>query len=236
MRLRHQAPMISFALVIASAASAGDAERGLASWYGGRFHGRQTASGERFDKEAMTAAHRTLPFGTLIEVRNLDTGATAIVRVNDRGPFVHGRILDCSEGAARTLGFVEVGVVPVKIEPVGRIPGEGEKLTKKQRKRLRKALDEADRTGRDDAIPRNLLVPVDLEAGPFEVQVGAFRDPANAGRLARSLADNGWTTRTMTTPEGFTRVRVGPFPTRAAAEQAVQTLDLDEVPFVIRAD
>jgi rare lipoprotein A len=236
MRLRHQASTLLIALFLASAARAGDAEKGLASWYGGKFHGRQTASGERFDKEAMTAAHRTLPFGTLIEVKNLDTGDMAVLRVNDRGPFVHGRILDCSEGAARILGFVDVGVVPVRIAPVGRIPDDGEKLTKKQRKRLRKALEEADRTRRDDNIPRDLLVPVDLEAGPFEVQVGAFRDPKNAERLAGALTDNGWTTRTMVTAEGFTRVRVGPFPTRAAAEEAVVTLDLDEDPFVVRAD
>ena len=88
-------------LLSACVARASDEQKGLASWYGAQFQGRPTASGEPFDKEAMTAAHRTLPFGTLIEVKNLDNGETAVVRVNDRGPFVHGRILDCSEAAPK---------------------------------------------------------------------------------------------------------------------------------------
>lgn len=86
---------------------------GVASWYGADFHGKPTASGELYDKEAMTAAHRTLPFGTLLLVRSLDTQASVVVRVNDRGPFVEGRDLDLSEAAARILGMTLSGTARV---------------------------------------------------------------------------------------------------------------------------
>lgn len=86
---------------------------GVASWYGADFHGRPTASGEIYDKEAMTAAHRTLPFGTLLLVRSLDTQASVVVRINDRGPFVDGRDLDLSEAAARILGMTLTGIARV---------------------------------------------------------------------------------------------------------------------------
>ncbi len=88
---------------------------GMASFYGEGFHGRPTASGERFDKEAMTAAHRTLRFGSCVRVVNVANGRTVEVRVNDRGPFVHGRIIDVSEGAARRLGMIQAGVARVRL-------------------------------------------------------------------------------------------------------------------------
>lgn len=81
------------------------ASEGIASWYGKRFHGRKTASGERFNKNAMTCAHRTLPFGTMVRVTNVETGAQVMVRVNDRGPFVHKRIIDLSSAAAKLIGI-----------------------------------------------------------------------------------------------------------------------------------
>lgn len=86
--------------------------QGTASWYGPYFHGRQTATGEIFDQEALTAAHKTLPFDTYLEVRNLLNGRTVVVRVNDRGPYVGDRSLDLSYAAARCLGSVQVGVIP----------------------------------------------------------------------------------------------------------------------------
>jgi rare lipoprotein A (peptidoglycan hydrolase) len=91
-------------------------EEGLASWYGEPYHGRPTASGTRYDMWQMTAAHRTLPFGTRVHVINLDNGRTADVLINDRGPFVAGRILDLSRAAAEALGAVGPGVVPVRLE------------------------------------------------------------------------------------------------------------------------
>lgn len=90
-------------------------DKGLASWYGGQFHGRLTANGERFDRDEMTAAHRTLPFGSKLCVRNISTGKTVMVRVNDRGPFAPGRVIDLSQGAARELGIQGLGIKQVEL-------------------------------------------------------------------------------------------------------------------------
>ena len=97
-------------------ATPSDVQLGMASWYGGRHHGGPTASGERFDKHAMTAAHRTYPMNTRVRVTNRRNGRSVIVRINDRGPFSRGRIIDVSEAAAEQLGMTEAGVVPVKVE------------------------------------------------------------------------------------------------------------------------
>ena len=94
-------------------------ERGLASWYGKRFAGRPTASGERFRPSRRTAAHKTLPFGTVVRVKRSDTGARIRVVINDRGPFVEGRIIDLSRRAARRIDLLEDGVAPVEIKVVG---------------------------------------------------------------------------------------------------------------------
>ena len=93
-------------------------ERGLASWYGKPFHGRTTASGERYDMHALTAAHRTLDFGTRVRVERPGRGGAVIVRINDRGPFVDGRIIDLSRAAAKKLGMIEAGVAEVRITVV----------------------------------------------------------------------------------------------------------------------
>lgn len=93
---------------------------GVASYYGRRFHGRKTASGEIFDMYALTAAHRTLPWGTIIRVTNIANRRSVEVKVNDRGPYVGDRILDLSYAAARRLGMLEAGAVTVSIEVVGR--------------------------------------------------------------------------------------------------------------------
>ncbi|MBF2073272.1 MAG: septal ring lytic transglycosylase RlpA family protein [Synechococcales cyanobacterium C42_A2020_086] len=94
---------------------------GMASWYGPGLHGNYSASGEIFNQEAMTAAHRSLPFGTQVRVTNLDNGRSVIVRINDRGPFSHGRVIDLSAGAARIIGLVHSGVAPVSLEVLGTV-------------------------------------------------------------------------------------------------------------------
>lgn len=106
---------IAIALMIACAGLSAKPETGLASWYGAKFHGRQTASGELFDRTALTAAHRRLPFGTIVEVTNLRNGRSVTVRISDRGPYVEGRILDLSEAAAERLEMLESGVEEVSI-------------------------------------------------------------------------------------------------------------------------
>ena len=98
--------------------SSGTVQHGLASWYGGKHHGGPTASGEKFDKRALTAAHKTLRMHSKVKVTNKRNGRTVIVRINDRGPYVKGRIIDLSERAAEILGMIDAGVVPVKIELV----------------------------------------------------------------------------------------------------------------------
>jgi len=102
----------------------GDMQRGMASWYGADWHGRQTASGEKFNKNALTAAHRTLPFGSKVKVVHARTGRSVVVRINDRGPYSRRRIIDLSEAAARRLGIIDSGVAPVTLHVLS-VPGRG---------------------------------------------------------------------------------------------------------------
>ncbi|MDZ4266137.1 MAG: septal ring lytic transglycosylase RlpA family protein, partial [Mycobacterium sp.] len=90
-------------------------DKGLASWYGNRFHGRRTASGERYDMHDFTAAHKTLPFGTKVRVRSVQTGKEVVVRINDRGPYKHKRIIDLSQAAITALGVRHRGVSVVEL-------------------------------------------------------------------------------------------------------------------------
>jgi len=94
----------------------GAVEQGLASWYGREQHGHLTANGEHFDMYALTAAHRTLRMGTRVRVTNLKNGRSVVVRINDRGPYAKGRIVDVSFAAARELGMLDAGVVPARVE------------------------------------------------------------------------------------------------------------------------
>lgn len=112
------------------------AQTGLASWYGEPFHGRLTASGEVFDQGALTAAHRTLPLRSLARVTRLDTGDSILVRINDRGPFIDGRIIDLSRAAAAELGFLDDGLTHVRVEALG-------------------PADPQDRAARSRILPRN---------------------------------------------------------------------------------
>ena len=89
--------------------------QGIASWYGPGFHGRRSANGERYNQNAMTAAHRSLPFGTQVQVTNLNNNRSVVVRINDRGPFIRGRVIDLSAAAARTIGITQTGVAPVRL-------------------------------------------------------------------------------------------------------------------------
>lgn len=100
------------------ASAAGYKERGRASWYGTKFHGKKTSSGEPYDMFAMTAAHKTLPLPTFVRVTNLDNGKSVVVRVNDRGPFHQGRIVDLSYAAAVKLDVLQHGSIPVEVEAI----------------------------------------------------------------------------------------------------------------------
>lgn len=109
--------MLVVACVVVACMPAHAAQTGMASWYGPGFHGRRTASGERFNQNAMTCAHRTAKFGTHLKVTDLSTGRSITCRVTDRGPFIKGRIIDLSRGAAAKLGIINRGTARVRVSP-----------------------------------------------------------------------------------------------------------------------
>jgi rare lipoprotein A len=132
--MRCSLPLLVFALVLSSACSKrvakapvaipvkkGYTETGIASWYGHPYHGRKTASGETYDMNKLTAAHRALPFGAVVEVENRKNKRRVDLKINDRGPFVDGRIIDVSRAAAQRLDMIGPGIVPVKIKVI-RVP------------------------------------------------------------------------------------------------------------------
>jgi rare lipoprotein A len=172
----------------------GWSERGIASWYGEPYHGRRTASGEVYDMHAFTAAHPSLPFGTVVEVRRRDSGAEVTVRVNDRGPFIGGRIIDLSYAAARRIGLEVDGIAEVIVTAVGR----------------------AEPPPRAAATPPAAPDPETC----FWVQVGAFGEIANARRAQAALAAAGERAVVLEGLDALARVRLGPFTEAAAAEQA----------------
>jgi rare lipoprotein A len=131
-----RAAVVALVLLVAcggaDAQNVGSVSRGKAAWYGGKFQGRKTASGEKFDKRKLTAAHRKLPFGSKVRVTNLGNGKTVVVRINDRGPYGRGRIIDVSEAAAKKLGMLRAGIAKVKVEVLSR--GKRKARNKKRRK------------------------------------------------------------------------------------------------------
>jgi len=180
-----------------SPATVGAEEIGAASWYGYPYHGRPTASGEVYDMNELTAAHRTLPLGSRLMVTNLDNGQAVEVRVNDRGPFAEGRILDLSHAAARVLGGDRPGVIRVRLRVIG--PGGGAALA-------------------PAAVPGG---------EGYTVQVGAFTSRARADRLGEAIARDGSPVTVSETAVGgeiFYRVRVGSYADRAGAEAGARRL------------
>ncbi len=114
------AAMVALLLVVGLVQRLQYDQVGIASWYGPGFHGKRTANGEIYDMYAMTAAHKTLPFNTIVRVVDLDTGRSVVVRINDRGPFVPGRIIDLSYAAAKELGILEKGLARVGLKVLRR--------------------------------------------------------------------------------------------------------------------
>lgn len=112
-------PSLAQRVVTAAVGSVRSVLQGWASWYGPGFQGRRTASGEPFNPQGLTAAHRTLPFGTQVRVTNLRNGQAVVVRINDRGPHIPGREIDISTAAAQALGLIQMGTAPVRLEVLG---------------------------------------------------------------------------------------------------------------------
>jgi rare lipoprotein A len=176
----------------------GFVEEGIASWYGQDFHGKHTSNGELYDMYAMTAAHKTLPLGISVKVTNQASGKATVVRLNDRGPFIRGRIIDLSYSAAKELGVVGPGTAPVRIEALG--------------------YQETDSAGRIVYRP-----PKSYTVDSYSVQVGAFTVQENARNLSTQLqarygyagVHEGWVGGKL-----FYRVRAGRYPDLGAAEVA----------------
>lgn len=173
----------------------GWSETGRASWYGPGFHGRATASGEIYDMEAMTAAHPWLPFGTVVRVENRENRRVAVVRINDRGPFARGRILDVSRAAARKLGLLGPGTAEVRVTVVEMArPPECVELqvgafrdprnARAAADRVRAAGYEARETAGQEGLTRVL-------AGPFEKLEEAHRARDRLGGVVRACAGGG---------------------------------------------
>ncbi len=184
-------------------------EQGIASWYGRKFHGKRTASGEVYDMFAMTAAHPTAPLPSYMRVTNLENGRRAVVRVNDRGPFLHDRVIDLSYAAAAKLGFARKGSARVEIELLAANPTADAVMP----------LTPVDRA--PEMLPR-------ADEGGFSIQIGAFASAANAdafvNQVTRFVSDALGVAPKVYFGSGMHRVRVGPFATQDAAAQAAQLL------------
>ena len=178
-------------------------KRGTASWYGKKFHGKRTSSGERYDMYAMTAAHRTLPLPSYVRVTNLRNSKTVIVRVNDRGPFLHNRLIDLSYAAAYKLGIISTGTGYVEVSSISR---------------------DSNRTAKVDT-DRSTGAPVkDLsnDTARYYVQYGAFVQSTNAESLVQKLQEKGIPFAYIHQGnDGYFRVRSGPFSSAASAEHVM---------------
>lgn len=163
-------------LIIAAPLSAvAQSQEGKASFYADKFEGRSTASGEKYKHSKLTAAHKTLPFGTIVKVINKKNGKSVEVRVNDRGPFVKGRVIDLSKSAAEKLEFVNDGLADVKIEVVDAGDGRGGGLIRQQ-----------DTPPEEEKEFYSLEVSRARPRG-FGIQIGSFKELANLVRLADNL-------------------------------------------------
>lgn len=177
-------------------------QEGIASWYGAKFHGRRTADGEIYNMNAMTAAHKTLPMNIFARVTNLDNGKSVVVRINDRGPFVDGRVIDLSSAAARAIGMHRPGTAPVRVQALGyaRVHGNGTTTYE----------------------PAGAL-----DRGNFTIQVGAFSSLKSAMKLKNRLAasfENAHITVYDGEAKVLYRVRVGAYTTLEDGARAQQRL------------
>ena len=203
----------------------GFSEKGFASWYGTKFHGQRTSSGEPYDMYAMTAAHKSLRIPTYVEVKNLSNNRKAIVKVNDRGPFHEGRVIDLSYAAATKLGVAETGTAPVTIRVIeigkkemvvaGVAPGAvaGQAIA-------------AENVAAEEMVDKVIDSPVEELIGEqFYVQVAAFSSEDNALNMLDDLKAKEFKNVRIhvegAQDELLYRVRIGPFPTRFVAEKLV---------------
>jgi rare lipoprotein A len=185
-------------------------QTGLASWYGKDFHGKKTSNGETYNMNAMTAAHKTLPLGVFVKVYNPKNGHETVVRINDRGPFVKGRIIDLSYAAAKKMGIDRAGTAFVRIEALG-YKQEGT-------------------SGEEKTAYRK---PSTYDNGIFSVQIGSFKESVNAQRLSDEMKSrHGFSDvrKFLMSGDVFYRVYAGRYTSLEAAEKAEQTFSDDGYP------
>jgi rare lipoprotein A len=238
----------TFLVVVAAIAPPGDAsepefvESGVASWYGPGFAGRPTASGEIYDPDLLTAAHKTLPLGTLVRVHNLDNDRSMIVRINDRGPFIRGRIIDLSRAGAEVLGFKEVGLANVRIATLAPPRRSGTSTTHSTMIRqaaeiadqaLERLLPESQRA-KEDAPEAEAHSSEEERNGVYFVQIGAFRDSGHAYDLVDRIAAPSMSWK-VDFAGGMYRVLIGPYTSPSQATRAQKDLESAGVPGFLRA-
>ncbi len=201
-------------------------QRGRASWYGRRFHGKPTASGEPYDMYGMTAAHPTMPIPSYARVTNIANGRSVVVRINDRGPFLRDRVIDLSYAAARKLGYIATGSALVEVERVyaDSVDVSGTVAAAAAPPAAKSA---------DQSKP-------DAEQSGVYVQVGAFSARANAeslrARITREIAQSLDRAIEVVSHQGLFRVRLGPYASHGEASSIVEQLrqQLDITPYIVR--
>lgn len=200
-------------------------EVGMASWYGAQFNGRPTASGERFDMNALSAAHKTLPLPGLVEVTNLSNGRSAVLRLNDRGPFVDARIIDLSRAAAEELGMLSEGVGRVRVRYLGAAPRQGTMPLQyasnvPARSPTPRTAASAPRPYPAPSAPRAVEPVVQPADARVWIQAGSFLDATAAHLTAESLGQEARVTTAQIDGQTWFRVMLGPWSDANAAEQA----------------
>ncbi len=169
-------------------------EVGIASWYGGKFQGRLTSNGEVYDMYSMTAAHKTLPMNTMLLIKNLDNGRQTVVRINDRGPFVQGRIVDLSLKAAEAIGIADKGIARVQAIALGE---EATNIATNTRTntatntRINRQINTTTDIKTNTPEESPALTYKELSTGEFYVQIGAFSERPSAAKLQKRFAEAG---------------------------------------------
>lgn len=207
-------------------------EFGLASFYADKFNGRVTASGEIFDQDKLTAAHRTLPFGTTVKITNTANNKTVTVTINDRGPFVNDRVIDLSKKAAQILDFVNQGVAQVKIEVTDipksttsqALPPTGGKNQPVPQSNNTTTISSATNNGEYYKIESTSFIPQG-----FAIQIASYHEAANLLKLCNDISEKNRQQVFIQVAESngnkLYRVLAGPFNNRADAEKALNKLE-----------
>lgn len=198
-------------------------QKGIASWYGNKFHGRRTSSGEPYDMYAMTAAHKTLRIPVYVEVSNIDNGRKAIVKVNDRGPFHEGRIIDLSYAAATKLGVAQAGTANVKIRVIGADSGYGITTSSDEKQGASgKPVTPPVAPPASSAKAQSATPSVMASGDKVYVQVAVFSSEKNALKHMDQLKDQGFFDVRLHVEQkkqsALYRVRIGPLPSERVAK------------------